>query len=288
VKKATYYLLIISTCVCFACGEDKQNFFHVDIVSYLDQGRDIEMVSMPGGAYAMGSALYPSFTVEITPFGPDTTFNLERPVHVVSVSSFLISSTEITHEQYVAIMGETPWQFTGETNMPAERVSWTDAANFCNELSKYMGLNPCYSQDYRCNFGANGFRLPTEAEWEYAARAGVKAEYYFGDSQGGLGLAGWYSGNSGSRPQIVASRNPNAAGLYDMHGNVMEACQDWYDELPDSPVKDPVGSDTGIRRVFRGGSWSNDAKYCRSATRGRYDPETPSYFRGLRLAADDK
>jgi len=283
VKKATYYLLIISTCVCFACGEDKQNFFHVDIVSYLDQGRDIEMVSMPGGAFAMGSALYPSFTIQITPFGPDTTFNLERPVHVVSVSSFLISSTEITHEQYVAIMGETPWQFTGETNMPAERVSWTDAANFCNELSKYMGLNPCYSQDYRCNFGANGFRLPTEAEWEYAARAGVKAEYYFGDSQGGLGLAGWYSGNSGSRPQIVASRNPNAAGLYDMHGNVTEWCNDYFGYYSCSAQQDPSGPERGYYRIARGGSWASSARDCRSASRYAYQPDAKISVLGFRI-----
>ncbi len=271
-KLAFLRLSVLATLVICSCGEESPDIFSVDIVSYLDEGRDIEMVSLPGATYAMGSDLFPPFVME--PLGPGgalvAVFNTERPVHVVTVSGFLISSTEITHEQYQAVMGTNPSRFSGVANMPVENLNWREAADFCNALSKMMGLAPCYDQDYACDFSANGFRLPTEAEWEYAARGGTDLEYSFGDNPTGLSRSGWFAGNSEGGPSAVAGKEPNQYGLYDMHGNVSEWCQDLFDFYTCGAQVDPVNIETGALRIARGGSWASTATETRSANRVPY------------------
>jgi len=203
--------------------------------------------------------------------GEDTA--AERPVHAVTLTSFSMSAKEITQAQFRRVMGVNPSVNKGE-NLPVERVSWIDAASFCNRLSDAAGLSRCYDEkSWKCDFTRDGFRLPTEAEWEYACRAGGVTEYYSGDDEADLGRAGWYRGNC-MKSQVGGLKEPNEWGLYDMHGNVWELCNDWYDEsyYAKSPKISPVGPATGKRKVLRGGSWTHVAHGCRSADRWSIDP----------------
>jgi formylglycine-generating enzyme required for sulfatase activity len=140
---------------------------------------------------------------------------------------------------------------------PVEQVSWEDAVEFCKKLSDLPEEKKA----------GRKYRLPTEAEWEYACRAGSKAAYSFGENSKTLGDYSWFGGNSGPQPHPVGEKKANAWGLYDMHGNVWEWCSDWYDEYPKGAVSDPSGPSEGSFRVFRGGGWSAGAAYCRSAGR---------------------
>jgi formylglycine-generating enzyme len=178
-----------------------------------------------------------------------------------------MARTEVTQEQYEAVMGSNPSNFKGP-DLPVERVTWYEAVEYCNELSRQEGLDPCYSgsgASMLCDFTANGYRLPTEAEWEYACRAGTETDFHTGNMthsgssplDPALDRAGWYFGNSGSTTHPVGEKEPNAFGLYDMHGNVWEWCWDWYasDYYASSPAEDPRGPASGSDRVVRGGSW---------------------------------
>ncbi len=276
-------LITLVALVLCSCGDDSPNIFHVDIVSYLDEGRDIEMVSLPGGTYAMGSDLFPTMVIVITDRGPDTTFNTERPVHFVNLSPFMISNTEITHEQYKVVMGLNPSRFVGMANMPVESVNWREAADFCNELSFMLGFSVCYDQDYNCDFASNGFRLPTEAEWEFAARGGVDMEYSFGDDAAGMTRNGWYVGNSENKPSPVAYKEPNKYGLYDMHGNVGEWCQDKFAFYNCGAQNDPVKTVGAAVYVARGASWGDAANECRSAARRAYFEDRAISTLGFRI-----
>jgi formylglycine-generating enzyme required for sulfatase activity len=138
-----------------------------------------------------------------------------------------------------------------------------------------MGLEPCYDlKSWKCDFGANGYRLPTEAEWEYACRAGTKTKYFFGDAAAKLGVFAWYEGNSGSRPRPVAQKLPNPWGLFDICGNVAEWCHDHYarDYYAKSPSADPRGPGAGDTRVLRGGSWGSEPGHCTSSYRDKNNP----------------
>jgi acetoin utilization deacetylase AcuC-like enzyme len=151
-----------------------------------------------------------------------------------------------------------------------EQVNWTDAALYCNDRSIAEGLEPCYDeQTWECNFDANGYRLPTEAEWEYACRAGTTTQYNFGNDPRALGDHAWFAENSGSRTQPVGQKKPNRWGLFDMHGNVAEWCNDWYraDYYAEGPERNPRGPATGTERVIRGGAWNSSAESCRSSYR---------------------
>jgi formylglycine-generating enzyme len=175
-------------------------------------------------------------------------------------------------------------------------VSWYEAVEFCNELSRQEGLDPCYSgsgASMLCDFTANGYRLPTEAEWEYACRAGTGTDFYTGNMthplssplDPALDHAGWYGGNSGASTHPVGEKEPNAFGLYDMHGNVYEWCWDWYGSgyYASSPAEDPRGPASGSYRVLRGGSWFGNARICRSANRHGIFPANRSNDSGFRL-----
>jgi formylglycine-generating enzyme required for sulfatase activity len=151
-------------------------------------------------------------------------------------------------------------------------VRWFDAVSFCNRLSEREQLAPYYSIDGQQVgiVGGGGYRLPTEAEWEYACRAGRSTPWCFGDDGALLGEYAWYGSNSNIQTQEIATKRPNDWGLYDMHGNVWEWCQDWYGEYPADSQVDPTGPSTGWGRVLRGGSWSSNQRSCRSAIRS-YD-----------------
>jgi formylglycine-generating enzyme required for sulfatase activity len=183
--------------------------------------------------------------------------------HRVSITKpFYLGVTEVTQEQFQKVMGTNPSQFKGPQN-PVEKVSWEGAVAFCRKLSAMPAEKS----------GGYVYRLPTEAEWEYACRAGTTTKYSFGDSASAMGAYAWYDKNSGSTPHPVGGKKPNGWGMYDMHGNVGEWCQDWGGDYPSGSAMDPTGATSGSLRVLRGGSWFIDARFCRSAFRFRGTPE---------------
>ena len=196
----------------------------------------------------------------------------ETPQHRVTISRpFYLGKTEVTQAQWTAVMGNNPSKFKGRTN-PVEQVSWDDVQVFIQRLNQKEGHER--------------YRLPTEAEWEYAARAGSASAYSFGDNAARLGQYAWYDGNSGETTHPVGQKPPNAWGLHDMHGNVWEWVQDRYDGdyYSGSPSTDPRGPSSGSHRVLRGGSWSSLAASCRSAYRYVDSPDYRSGNLGCRLA----
>ena len=216
-----------------------------------------EMVVIPAGSFEMGSNENAD----------------ERPVHRVNVPSFLIGKTEVTQGQWKAVMGSNPSSFSScGDDCPVERVSWNEAQQFAQRLSQKTGKT---------------YRLPSEAEWEYAARAGSTSKWSFGDSDYQLGDYAWFSANSQGKTQRVAQKRPNAFGLFDMHGNVWEWVQDcWHGDYTGAPT-DGSAWTTGCSnssRVRRGGSWDGGPAGLRSADRGWDTPDYRSGGIGLRLA----
>jgi formylglycine-generating enzyme required for sulfatase activity len=188
-------------------------------------------------------------------------------------------------------MGTNPACFEGERR-PVEQVSWFDAIEFCNRLSDRQGLRRCYSGSgggIVCDWEAGGYRLPTEAEWEFACRAGSPTAFSAGPCLDPFGpdavleSVGWYIENAKSLTHDVAEKERNAWGLHDAHGNVWEWCWDWYGSYTVPAQIDPLGSQWGTARVVRGGSWFSPPKYCRSAFRSRYSPELRHNFLGFRV-----
>jgi len=220
------------------------------------------MVEIPGGAFLMGS--------------PDNEADRrgnEGPQHQVTISSFYMGKYEVTQAQWRAIallpkvkiaLNSDPSRFEGD-DLPVEQVSWEEAVEFCERLSRETGKT---------------YRLPTEAEWEYACRAGTTGPY-----AGNLDSMAWYVGNSGSKTRAVGTKQANGFGLYDMQGNVWEWCMDWYSDnyYNRSPSTDPVGPSTGSVRVNRGGGWYSSAQSCRSAFRSENAPDARYINLGFRL-----
>jgi len=215
----------------------------------------LAMARIPGGEFVMGA---------------DNGAVDAKPAHRVKVNGFLMDQTLVTQDVYQKITGTNPSRRKNPNN-PVEQASWTAAAKFCNARSAQEGLTPCYDlKTWQCNFNANGYRLPTEAEWEYACRAGTTAEFYFGDTEEDLKAWGWFRDNSDSKPHPGAQKKPNPWGLYDMAGNLWEWCNDFYDPkyYRTSPADNPRGPGAGEKRVLRGGAWSSDADHCASWARG--------------------
>ena len=213
----------------------------------------------------------------------------EKPRHSVrSTRAYGIGEFAVTQGLYEAVMGTNPSHFSDEsdsTHRPVEKVSWIDAVAFCNRLSKRCGLAPAYrisGEDVRCDFNAPGFRLPTEHEWEVAARADTDLTYAGSKD---LGSVGWFMDNSGGETHPVGQKAPNGWGLYDLSGNVWEWCWDWvdYSAYQSGTMTDPVGPQSGASRVSRGGSWNDRPRYARVAVRGRSTPGTRNRYLGLRL-----
>jgi formylglycine-generating enzyme required for sulfatase activity len=237
---------------------------------------------IPAGEFMMGS---PESTEELVKAFGFPHELLRWHEHKVQITKpFYLGVTEVTQEQYEKIMGENPSSFskagknasqvTGidTSNFPVERVTWDDAVEFCKKLSAKEGV---------------AYRLPTEAEWEYACRAGSTTRYCFGDDESQSGEYAWFANNSNRGTHPVGTKKPNAWGLYDMHGNVWEWCSDWYDlnYYLKSPKDDPTGPATGSARVLRGGCWFSDAGSCRSSFRLWFPPSDPiDIAPGFRIA----
>ncbi len=213
--------------------------------------------------------------------------NDEKPIHEVSVSSFYISKYQVTQKEWQEVMGSNPSYFKGD-KLPVEKITWYDAIEYCNKRSIKEGLTPCYSgsgANISCDWTANGYRLPTEAEWEYAARGGKKSKGYQYSGSDDIKKVAWYDSNSGSKTHPVGEKQANELGIYDMSGNVWEWCWDWYssDYYSKSPRSDPRGPSSGEKRVLRGGSWYSSGFFCRVANRNDYDPVNWYYSCGLRI-----
>ena len=214
----------------------------------------MSMVTIPGGEFMMGS----------NDGGIDT-----KPAHQVKVDGFLMDQSEVTQEIYEKITGTNPSRRKYPKN-PVEQVTWTAAVKFCNARSSKEGLKPCYDTNtWTCDFFANGYRLPTEAEWEYACRSGSTSQFYYGENPDELRSFAWFEGNSDSKPHPAGQRKPNPWGLYDMAGNVWEWCNDFYGTkyYRESPASNPRGPNRGEKRVLRGGAWSSSAANCTSWVR---------------------
>ena len=220
---------------------------------------DIEMVRVKGGCYQMGDA-----------FGDGGA--AEKPVHQVCVDDFSIGKYVVTQAQWQAVMGNNPSYFKAcGGNCPVEQVSWEDAQEFIWQLNDQTGKN---------------YRLPYEAEWEYAARSGGKREQWAGTSNlAELGAYAWYEGNSGKQTHPVGTRRPNGLGLYDMSGNVWEWCEDWYgaDYYKGGPEKNPRGPLSGSVPVLRGGSWSDPLGSVRAAYHNNFTASYRISYSGFRL-----
>jgi len=254
------------------------------------------MIPVPGGTYRMGSTR-------------ETGLLNETPAHQVTLSDFLLGKYEVTQGQYYEITGLRPSSCKtnpekngpeGWKTLPVEMINWYEALIFCNELSAKENLRPVYRingsvspstwgdvpvDDIITSWGlieliegANGYRLPTEAEWEYAARAGVNATNRYAGSNNADEVA-WYYENSETKSHEVGRKAPNELGLYDMSGNVMEWCWDWQGAYTAAAQENPTGPATGLYKTIRGGSWSYAVNYCNVAYRHSNHP----YYRGVNL-----
>ena len=230
------------------------------------KGVSFTMVYVEGGTFTMGAT---------SEQGSDA-YDNEKPSHSVTLSSYYMGETEVTQALWQAVMGSTPSYNGGWTseygvgnNYPAYRVSWEDCQTFISRLNSLTGQQ---------------FHLPTEAQWEYAARGGNKSRGYKYSGSNDVGSVAWYTDNSGSKTHPVKTKSPNELGLYDMSGNVWEWCSDWYGSYSGGSQTNPTGASSGSYRVNRGGSWLNSARYCRSSNRFDYTPSLRYGSLGLRLS----
>jgi formylglycine-generating enzyme required for sulfatase activity len=196
-------------------------------------------------------------------------YDSEKPAHQVKVGDFQLGKFEVTQAQWRKIMGSNPSRFPGCGECPVEQVSWDDIQVFLRKLNTETGKN---------------YRLPTEAEWEYAARGGNQSAVYKYAGSNTIGDVAWYDGNSGFGRHQVGGKRPNELGLYDMSGNVWEWCQDWYSDYSSSSQTNPSGAGTGSYRVARGGGWFNPARHCRVSVRLNSTSASRGYDLGFRLA----
>ncbi len=274
-------LSVLITICLSACGDDDpkpQNPTTTPTVT---------MLTIPSGTFEMGTLYFDSD---------------ERPVRKITLTkSFLLSKYEVTQELWKAVLGNNPSYFAGDS-LPVENVTWFEAINFCNEFSKKQGLTPVYTiindSNIQWNTNANGYRLPTEAEWEYSCRAGTTTDFYTGNFSRNLvdtsyDRAGWYCSNADNKTHKVGLKQPNNFGLYDMHGNVWEWVWDWFSFWPGNDTSDWVVSERVKRseavyytRIQRGGSFhcEGTGHYGRSAHRHFFDPKTTSPSFGFRIA----
>ena len=251
-QKVYYKAAEVESVGVYGYGEDpepeteEENTYTVNGVSFV-------MVSVEGGTFQMGST---------------TGDSDESPVHNVTLSNYSIGQTEVTQELWTAVMGSNPSNWVGD-KLPVERVSWNDCQTFITKLNQLTGKQ---------------FRLPTEAEWEFAARGGKQSQGYTYSGSNTIDDVAWYTSNSSSKTHEVATKQANELGLYDMSGNVYEWCQDWYGAYSSTAQSNPTGASSGSFRVCRGGSWFSIASYCRVAYRSSSTPPYASSYLGLRLA----
>ena len=243
-----------------ALSSDNKSSAFANVLPITVNGITFNMIKVDGGTFTMGA----------TP-EQENPHQFEEPTHQVTLSSYYIGETEVTQELWKAVMGNNPSNFKGD-NLPVENVSWEDSQTFIGKLNDLTGKR---------------FRLPTEAEWEYAARGGKRSNHTQYSGSSNIDDVAWYSGNSGSKTHPVKTKKPNEFGLYDMSGNVNEWCQDWYGSYSSNAQTNPTGPDSGSYRVFRGGTWSIFGWFCRSSFRGNSSPGYRGYGLGFRLALSE-
>ena len=229
-----------------------------NVKTFYANGVPFDMVEVRGGTFRMGAT---------SEQGSDA-YDWEKPVHSVTLSGYYIGKTEVTQALWKAVMGSNPSEFKGD-DLPVERVSWYDCQEFIRELNALTGQN---------------FRLPTEAEWEFACRGGNNSRGYKYSGSNYIDNVAWYDGNSEDKTHPVATKLPNELGLYDMSGNVWEWCSDWNGKYSSGAQTNPKGPYDGSYRVIRGGSWIFSVGYCRSSRRYNDIPMYRNYCFGLRLA----
>ena len=234
-------------------GEIPQSTIETIVVN----GVEFNMVKIEGGTFHMGATSEQGGYYE------------EKPVHSVTISDYYIGETEVTQELWEAVMGSNPSYFTGNNQRPVEYVSWYDCQEFIKKLNQLTGKK---------------FRLPTEAEWEYAARGGKYSRGYKYSGRNDVDEVAWYKSNSGEITHPVATKEANELGLYDMSGNVKEWCKDWYGDYQSNSQTNPTGPSEGESRVLRGGSWSCLDRNVRVSYRDYRTPGARNDNRGLRLA----
>ena len=226
-------------------------------LTFTVNGVSFEMISVEGGTFTMGA----------TAEQGSGAYDNEKPTHEVTLSSYAIGKYEVTQALWKVVMGNNPSNFKGD-NLPVEQVSWNDCQDFIRRLNSLTGKN---------------FRLPTEAEWEFAARGGKKSKGYKYSGSDNLDEVAWYTNNSNGQTHPIGTKKPNELGIYDMSGNVLEWCGDWYGNYSSSVATNPIGSMAGSIRVSRGGSWIIIARGCRVSYRDYYGPVPRGHGLGLRL-----
>jgi formylglycine-generating enzyme required for sulfatase activity len=237
------------------------------------EGVAFTMRPLNGGEFWMGSR-----------DDDEQAYESEKPRHRVRVSPFSMMMVGVTQRLYRSVMKQEPPD-EAEAELPVTGVSWFDAVAFCNALSELRGLRPCYQQTengWEWDRSADGFRLPTEAEREYATRAGSEDRWCFGDDEAKLGDYAWFAGNGGGSLHPVGQKTANAWGLHDLHGNVWEWCWDWFGPYSAESAIDPLGANDGNERMLRGGSFLVEPWLLRSASRDWSGPVDLSWFFGFR------
>ena len=254
--KRKILFIIAATMLLFGCKK-YIDYSAIKVETFYVNGLSFEMVYVEGGSFDMG-ATYEQCS---------DAYKDECPVHSVTLSGYYIGKCEVTQELWKAVMGSNPSHFKG-AQYPVESVSWNDCQNFIKKLNSLTGRT---------------FRLPTEAEWEYAARGGNQSSHYKYSGSGNIDDVAWYDGNSGYKTHAVGTKTANELGIYDMSGNVYEWCSDWYGGYSAGAQTNPQGPSSGSFRVLRGGSWYNSARRCRVSNRGFNDPGFSDIGYGLRL-----
>ena len=257
IGNTTYYVRAYATSSAGTVYGETKTFETNNLNTFTVNGVSFEMVYVEGGTFDMGAT---------SEQGSDADSD-EYPVHSVTLSGYYIGKCEVTQELWEAVMGSNPSHFKG-AQKPVESVSWYDCQEFVSRLNRLTGRT---------------FRLPTEAEWEYAARGGNKSLHYKYSGSGNIGKVAWYTENSGNSTHAVGTKTANELGIYDMSGNVWEWCSDWYGSYSAGAQTNPQGPSSGSRRVLRGGSWYRSARNCRVSDRGSIDPSFSSIHYGLRL-----
>lgn len=228
-----------------------------NIKSYTVNGVVFNMIAVEGGIYTMGTNDAPGSEKD------------ESPAHCVTLDNFYIGETEVTQELWSAVMGSNPSGYNSNPQLPVESVSWFECLDFIEKLNELTGEN---------------FKMPTEAQWEYAARGGKKSKGTLYSGSDSIADVAWYKDNSQETTHPVKQKLPNELGLYDMSGNVWEWCSDWYGDYPADACKNPVGPQEGRNRVVRGGSWLVEPAICRPSDRSFGTPKGGGCVVGLRLA----
>ena len=256
-ENTTYYVRAYATSSAGTVYGETRTFETNNPNTFTVNGVSFEMVYVEGGTFDMGATSEQGSDAE----------NNEYPVHSVTLSDYYIGKYEVTQELWLAVMGSNPSHFKGAQN-PVEEVSWNDCQEFVSRLNSLTGRT---------------FRLPTEAEWEYAARGGNQSLHYKYSGSDIIYDVAWYNGNSGSSTHAVGTKTANELGIYDMSGNVWEWCSDWYGFYSAGAQTNPQGPSSDSCRVLRGGSWGNDARGCRVSNRNLSGPGNSNGHSGLRL-----